>query len=352
MLILGIFGISKFDNKNQTPDQPLKVGALLLLSGDFTSYGERSQNAIEIAVDEYNANPNNKRKVEVVYEDTHGDPKQAVSAYTKLVNVDKVDAIVGPLLQAEAAAITPLIEKDKIPVFSVAPVPIERRSSLGNPLVVWPDPTLEAEQMAQYVFDDGIRSVGIVGTQDSWENEVSEAFAKKFQSLGGTVTSKEITLQTEKDVRLPATKVISTKPEAIFLGTYYQFFPFVKSIREQGYKGKLYSIEIDTYLAEQTKSLSDGLKFISPDSYTDDFIKEFNKRYGQNPTLPAGQAHDAMGILLSLFSKYGDKDDVLKAMVDFKQYDGVSGPISFDNHKAIFPLSIFEIQNGIIQKLK
>lgn len=339
--------------KEQISKEPIKIGALLILSGDFAKYGERSKHAIEVAVEAFNQNLENKNKVEVLYEDTQADAKTAVLAYEKLKNIDKVRAIIGPLLQVEAAAITPLIVKDKVPVFSVAPVPIQNRSTVINPLVVWPDPTLESEQMAEYVFTQGVKNIAVMGTQDSWENEVSDAFSRKFESLGGKVIDKEIVLQDSKDTRLSITRVLAKNPEAVFLGTYYKFYFFLKTLKEMGYKGKLYSIEIDTYLADQTKTFHNGLQFISPDFYTPDFTQKFEEKYKEKPSLPAGQTYDATSILLSILKRTTNPEEILSEMANLKKWDGVSGEINFtDTHRAIFPLSIFELRNGEINRIK
>ncbi len=353
IVIVGAFWwLNRGPISGPSTDGPIKIGAPLILSGDFAKYGERARRSIDLAVEKFNQE-HPEINVQVVYEDTHADPKQAVSAYRKLVDLDRVQAIVGPLLQVEMAALLPQIQQDNIPVFSMAPVTRDLRADTSNPLVIWPDPTLEAGQIAEYVFNQGVKTVAILGTQDSWENEVSGAFASKFTAPGGTVTAQEIVLPTASDVRLAVTKVVGTKPEAVFLGTYYKFFPFIKSLNEQGYKGKLYSIEIDTYLAEEAGALANGLRFISPDFYTPGFTAEYQNRYSEVPSLPAGQSHDAAQILLSLIAEGKTGDDLIDAMGALKEFNGVSGKIIFtDDHRATFPLSIFELQDGQIKKLE
>jgi branched-chain amino acid transport system substrate-binding protein len=330
----------------------ITIGAPFILSGDFTTYGDQARNAVNLAVDDFKqAHPG--VQVEVLFEDTHADAKQAVSAYRKLIDLNHVDAIVGPMLQTEMAAVEPMVRQDNVPVFSIAPVPMQDRGQSGNPIVLWPDPTHEAEQMATYIYDQGIRTIGILGTQDSWENEVSSAFAAKFKALGGTVTDSQLSLPDASDTRIQVTKVVSTRPQAIFLGTYYKFFDFVTEARQIGYKGKFYSIEIDTNLASQTKGFSDGLQFISPNFYTTDFVDRYEKKYGEKPTLPSGQAYDAAMLALKTLSENGGRNSVLTAMKNIKTYEGVSGTVTFDGaHRATFPLSIFEIQKGTITKIK
>ncbi len=363
VVVVALIAVWYTTKETAQTEKTIKIGSPLILSGDFAKYGESSKNAIEIALREYNSRleVQSKRwpKVEVVYEDTRADAKTAVSAYQKLVNFDKVDIIVGPLLQAEMSALAPLVEKDEIPVFSIAPVPFEQRGGVSNPLVIWPDPTFEAEQMAEYVYNQGARSIGIFSTRDAWESEVAEAFKKKFTDLGGKVLAHEVVLPDSKDNSLPVTRMIAAKPDSVFLGTYQKFIFFVKKLGELGFKGKLYSIEIDNYLAGETKPYSDNMQFISPAFYTPDFVEKYKEKHNEEPTIPSGQAHDAMALALSLIPKAFSEDsnefrgNLLKEMEELREFDGVSGKIVFSTeHRATFPLNIFEIKDGVIGKIK
>lgn len=347
IILLIILGIVTFvGGKDEfVSDEPIKIGALLILSGEGAAWGENAQKGIMMAVNEFNESSEN-RKVEVIFEDTGGENKKAVSGYRKLINIDKVDAIIGPLFQSEVASISPLVDQDNIPVVTPSYAPIKNRLNPRNPLMIWMDPSTEASRMAEYVFNQNIRSVSVIGTLDSWENEVSEAFAEKFKSLGGTVVFKEIVQPDTSDIRLTVTKALNKKPEAIFIGSYYQFIPVTRIINELGFAGDVFSIEIDSYLASETAPFSDGLRFISPKFYTDEFIEEFEMNYEHKPGIPAGQAYDAMNILMN-FLNDNDIDKVLVAMDEFKEYDGVSGKIVItEDNKTLFDTAIFELQNG------
>ncbi len=335
-------------------NQPLKVGAMLLLSGDFASYGGGARNGVELAVQEYNANPKNTRKVEVVYEDTKADPKTAVSAYRKLTSVDHVDAILGPMLQTEMSAIAPIIKDDKMPVFAMTYPDMALRGQIPNLLVVWPNPTLESEKFAQYLYDEEhVRSVAILGTQDSWEAEVCAAFEKKFKELGGTVVDTEIVLQTDESPSVAVTKALAKKPEALFIGSYYRFIYFVNKAKELGFKGKLYSIEVDSSMLQETQPYSNGLRFISPEFFTDAYVTAFQQLAGSKPNIPSGQTYDAMSILLSIMPTAVDRADAVQKMSTLGSFDGASGHITFStDRQATFPVNIFEAQGADIVRVK
>lgn len=351
VIIAFLVGWRLYQNSRQ--GNVIKIGALLSLSGDAAAWGENAQKAIKLAVDEINKKGGiNGKLVDMIYEDTAGDPKQAVSAYQKVTTIDRVAAVIGPLNQTEDAAVVPLIDQTGVPTIVPGYLPLQNRKNLYNPLIIWMDAEIEAGRIAQYVYDQGIRNVGVAGTLDSWENTVSTAFAQKFQTLGGTVISQEIIQPDVADMRLPVTKIVATRPQAVFLGTYYQFVNSAKALHDLGYKGKLYGIEVDDYLAGQTSGWTNGLRFIAPDYYTSDFIKTFTDKYGVAPGLPAGQSYDAANILFSFLKKSQSQNDILDQMKSFKEYDGVSGKLQIGSDGRTFiPTALFELQDGKVTRV-
>jgi len=331
----------------------IKIGAMLILSGDGTAWGQASQRGIELAVQEANKNGGiNGREIKMIYEDTQGIISTAISVYEKLTEVDKVKAITGPNFQAEVSAIAPLADNDKFPIITPSYAPISNRPNPRNPLMIWLDPTIEAEQMAKYVYNQNVRTVSVLGTQDSWEKEVSTAFANKFESLGGTVNFEDLLKTDDTNVRTTVSKAIKDNPDAIFLGTYYQFLNLTRAIKELGFERKVYSIEIDESLANESNEFTSGLQFISSDSYKESFRKKYEETYGEKSNIPAGQSYDAMNILISFLRKNSTREDMLEAMEEFKEYDGVSGKIRMtDDHKTIIPTAIYELDNGNIKKI-
>src|SRR5512138_2121042 len=78
-------------------DEPIKMGAVVRLSIG-AEHGIPSRRGVEMAVDEVNkAGGINGRKVELIVEDEKDSPAASVNAVQKLINVDKVIAMVGPM---------------------------------------------------------------------------------------------------------------------------------------------------------------------------------------------------------------------------------------------------------------
>lgn len=354
IIIIVIGGIWYGLTKQPKEQGVIKIGAILSLTGDAAAWGQASRRGIELAVNEVNKNGSiNNVKIEMIYEDSQGNASNAVSAYEKLTKIDKVKAIIGPLMQTEVSAIAPLADRDKFPVIAPSYAPISNRPNPRNPLLIWLDAIIEAEEMAKYVYNQGIRAVSVLGTQDSWEKEVSTAFANKFESLGGTVNFKDLLKIDETDVKTVVAKAIKNNPSAVFLGTYYQFLNLTRVFSELGYQGKLYSIEIDEYLANESKNFISGLQFISSDSYKEEFRKKFEETYGEKSNIPAGQSYDVTNILVSFLKDNPIQEKLLNRFKTFEKYEGVSGLIIMTkDNKTIMPTAIYELDNGMIKKIK
>jgi ABC-type branched-subunit amino acid transport system substrate-binding protein len=335
----------------QRKNGAIRLGVIFPMSGDYTAYGGEARNGVELAAADFEAvHPGSK--VEVYYEDDQGQDKNVLGSYQKLSSIHGVDGMVAGLLITELQTIAGLANAEGMPVISPAALPKEERGKHANPLAMWPDPTLESEQMAQYAYDHGARNVAVLTTHDVWEQEISVGFANKFKAIGGSIVDQEVTLQNSKDVKVAVTKALATHPDAIFLGTYYKFFDYVKNARELGFKGTFYSLEVDANLAQQTKGLSDGTRFLSPNYFASDFVNRYTQKFGHVPVIPAGQAYDSAMLALKILSENPSKNDALKALGSVSEYDGVSGHITFSaDHRATFPLNMFEIQSGEIKKI-
>lgn len=85
--------------------EPIKVGAIIPLTGPSGVSGQAMQKGYQLALDEINRQPLLGRRVEVLIEDDRGDPPTGAAAFLKLVTRDRVDVLVGGLQSATSIAI-------------------------------------------------------------------------------------------------------------------------------------------------------------------------------------------------------------------------------------------------------
>ena len=113
VLMMG-FGSLIFSPLAVQADEPIKIGSVLRLSAGAED-GIPAKRGVELAVDEINkAGGINGRKLEVIFEDEKDSPTSAVNAVQKLINVDKVVAIIGPMTSGAALAAAPSANESKI----------------------------------------------------------------------------------------------------------------------------------------------------------------------------------------------------------------------------------------------
>ncbi|GGY61533.1 ABC transporter substrate-binding protein [Marinobacter zhanjiangensis] len=81
---------------NAMAEEPIRFGAIYILSGSAATYGEFAQRGIDLAVEEINDSGGIlQRQVEVLYEDSQGKAATAIQAARKLAYQDNVDALLG-----------------------------------------------------------------------------------------------------------------------------------------------------------------------------------------------------------------------------------------------------------------
>jgi branched-chain amino acid transport system substrate-binding protein len=97
-------------------EEPIKIGFLYLMSGRLATAGTTSKQGADLAIDEINAAGGiNGRKVEGIFVDDKGDPAHALREVQRLVNTERVSAVMGVISSEVALAISPELDRLKIP---------------------------------------------------------------------------------------------------------------------------------------------------------------------------------------------------------------------------------------------
>jgi branched-chain amino acid transport system substrate-binding protein len=98
--------------------EPIRVGYLGPLTGIFAQAGKDMLDGLKMSLEQVNYQIGGQaggRKIELIEEDTEGNPATAVAKYRKLVSHDKIHVLTGVLLVNVGNVLVPLIEKDQLP---------------------------------------------------------------------------------------------------------------------------------------------------------------------------------------------------------------------------------------------
>jgi len=113
VIIIIISLIFVFSGEKKIERETIKIGAILSMTGDLAKYGEGVKNGINMAIEDFNTERGTDLIIELIIEDDLScKVKEAVTATKKLITVDKVDFIVGPMCSAAAVAAAPIAEEN------------------------------------------------------------------------------------------------------------------------------------------------------------------------------------------------------------------------------------------------
>ncbi len=336
--------------------EEINFGAILVLTGEWASWGANCQKALELAREEWNkeAGTRNKPLAKILYEDSpNGRAATGLTAYKKLSSVNGIKYFIGPMAPEEIEAIAPLLERDQ--TFLLA---IGAGSKVNSPSVriLWIDPAFEAEILAKRIFSDGFRKAAVLSSDWAWEIAVSKAFEESFTSLGGEVVTYEELPTDTKDVKAAVLKTRGTNPDVIFIPSYTLFQLYTKEIRSLSLPQPIFSIELDQAAADLAGTAGEGVTFIKPYSATPQakhFKDSFMQKYKSLPDVPAAQCYDGFQVFMrALTSGNKDPKSIDQYFTANSKHPGASGEIEFKGNRTIMSTSFFVIKNGKVEPEK
>ena len=174
-------------------DATLKIGYLADFSGPLAEFGPVIQQGVELAIAHINAAGGVfGRPVELAIGDTGLDPTQGVEEARRLVEVEGVDAIVGPLSSTITIAVAESVT-GPAGVPTISPSATSPAVTAANDSgYLFRSTISDAAQgvvLAQLATDLGFENVAVIFINDVYGQGLSTVFANNF---AGTVTSASI----------------------------------------------------------------------------------------------------------------------------------------------------------------
>jgi branched-chain amino acid transport system substrate-binding protein len=229
-----------------TETGPIKIGVIGPFTGDAAVYGEPLRNTVDLAVGEINAAGGiNNRQVEAIFEDGKCTGPTAASAAQKLINVDKVQAIIGGFCSGETLAVVPIAEAAKVLVFS---------PSASSPALTgvspyffrdYPSDATQGIVLANVANSKGWKTVAFLQEQTDYGVGLYKAFDTQFTSVGGKTTNDAFPTDTN-DFRSLLTKIKGQKPDALFLDTQTPSAAdrILKQLKDSGWKPQIFVSDV------------------------------------------------------------------------------------------------------------
>jgi branched-chain amino acid transport system substrate-binding protein len=337
----------------------IKVGMFGPLSGPVATYGQSVKNAVQLAEKEVNAKGGiNGKKVKVFYEDDQANPNQAVNAFNKLVDSEKVSAIIGGVTSGATAAVAQKATQKKIPMLT--PTATEPTITKVGGEYMFRACYLDSFQgvtMANYAAKElGKKTAAVLyNVGDDYSKGIAEAFKKEFEANGGKVTEYMSYNKDDKDFNAQLTKIKGGNPEVLMLPDYYNVVGVIaKQARGLGISAQLLGVD-GWDSADLSKIGGDAVKgaqfinhYFQGDSakQVQDFVAAYNKEYNKKPDALAALAYDAAKLMFKAIedAKSTDGAKIREALAK-TSIDGATGKISFNaDRNAVKGASILKVE--------
>ncbi|MDD5148329.1 MAG: ABC transporter substrate-binding protein [Candidatus ainarchaeum sp.] len=359
ILVIGlILAIVLFSGCSTPPvqgEQKIKIGALVPLSGNSAIYGESARSGAELAAGQINAAGGiSGQKLEVVFEDSKGDAKEALSAFEKFENVPaEITMISGVVL-----AVAPLAEKQKIVLMNIGAKNPAISQAGGFVFSNIPNSEFDEKVFAGFVKNNlGISKVALLNGNNDYGIATSKTFEKFFTEIGGTIAAKESYENNATDFRTQLTKIKEANPEGIFLVGYQEQGNLLKQAYELGINAKWLAPEgfAQPVIVETAGTAAERVIYHAPEFNPDSnkepsktFFEEYRKKFGKQPDIYAANAYDAVRLFAQAIQEAGNNSEKIKEwLYNVKDWPSVTGNTSFDkNGDVIKPIQIMTVKNG------
>lgn len=217
-------------------DDTIKVGVVGPRTGTAAATGKAFEEGIAVAVDMINAKGVLAKKLEVLFEDTAGDPEKAASALEKLITKDKVVMVVGESHSSAALAEIDVANRLKVPLI-IAEAWHDDITAKGYKYVFRAGPSNSGvvnDTLMGFVKDNGFKKVAIVAENTDWGLGI-----KKLAEAGLTAMNiPSMTIVTERQSQDHYTEINKVKqfgPDLVLAFVYgFGLHYFVAQANEAG----------------------------------------------------------------------------------------------------------------------
>ena len=343
----------------------VKVGLNFELSGPTADYGTKERNGAAIAIEQFNAREDKPFTVEGVESDNKGEPAEAVTATTKLIEQDQVAGVVGPATSGCSIATFDFATAKQVPVVAPSATQVGATSKPDGSAYefAWRvcfEDSFQGKGMAEYAFNTlGIKKVVIINEVSDYGNGVSAAFKEKFVELGGEVLDETQYQSGDKDFASFVTKIKDLDFDGIYVAGYYnEAAQIVKAIKAEGIDKPIIGADgfdsqdfIDQVSAETANNIfyTTAYTAIEPSEELTRFIADYNAKYGEDPSMFAALSYDATNLLLQALETSGKTGADLNEAIKNIEFSGITGSFSFDQttHTPKKNVLVVELVDGV-----
>jgi branched-chain amino acid transport system substrate-binding protein len=348
----------------------LKIGAVLSKTGNYASIGLQEEKALLMEVEKMNAaNGVQGKKIELIVEDDASEANNASVAISKLIDEDKVIAVIGGTSPGAAYAMKPKSQQAKVPLM-VLSSDTKITQPPSNTYVYRATQTDEVMvgKALDYLYKSLLSKFAIMYEDSTYGKNGADTLNKLAKGARLAVSSTQSYGPNDTDMTKQLKKITLATPKVTAI-VIWGSSPGVANVLKNMKQMKI-NVPVVVSQAQATKAFfelagpnAEGVvfpsgKMVVPTAAEESqakvinaFISDYQKKYNEAPSIYAGFAYDALHLLTSAFdAAAGDTSLLNTELKKTWGYVGVSGVFMFSDkdHNGTKKLDIIitEIKNG------
>jgi branched-chain amino acid transport system substrate-binding protein len=345
--LLGVSACKKSGGSGGGSGDEIVIGHYASMTGNTAHFGQDTDKAIRLAIDEANAAGGVLgKKLKVVTLDDRGDSAEAANSVTRLIDVEKAVAILGEVASSLSLAGGRVAQRRKIPMVSPSSTN-PKVTEVGDYIfrVCFLDP-FQGKVMARFARENlKLEKVAILkDVKNDYSIGLAAAFKSAFEGMGGKIVEEQSYGQGDTDFSAQITAIKGTDAQAIFVPGYYsEVGSIARTAARLGVKLPL--LGGDGWDAPDLFKIGgdalNGSYFsnhFAPDVATpkaQKFVTDFKAKYGAEPTGLGALGYDAAAVLVDAIKRAGKLDSaaIRDALAKTKGFEGVTGMITINEHR-------------------
>lgn len=337
----------KDDKGGAQKNDTIKIGFISHQTGDAAVWGISEANGAKLAVEEINkAGGVLGKQLELFNYDGRGNAADTVNATKRLIQQDKVVAVIGTHFSGPSIAMAPILEAAKVPqlaTLATNPKVTVDDSGKARPYtfrLAFIDP-YQGKILADFAVNKlNKKSAAILyDVSSDYSTGLTEFFTKRFEELGGKIVAKQAFRGGDVDFRPQLSEIKAKGAEVMFLPILFKEVALAaKQAKDLGLNVVMlggdgwFSPELMTMAGD----LLTGSYVVQHTSWEDPepkaFYDKYKAKYNQDPELNAVFGYDAVYMMADAIKRAGkvDGEDIRNALEKTKDLKLVHATITID----------------------
>lgn len=345
-------------------DDVISIGMDMELSGAVAAYGIVQKKAVELAIEEINADGGILGKqVKLIAKDNRSDTTETVSVASNLMSNDNVVAVLGPATSGAVKAALPNADKAKVPLLTPSGTDDSITVTDGKVneyafRACFQD-SLQGVILANYAMNNlnGKKAVIIADKSSDYAKGLTKSFKETYT---GDIVAEEYFTAGDTDYQAILTKIKKENFDFIYIPAYYtESGLIIKQAREMGIDVPILGADgfgdpklVETAGPKNVSNVYYTAHFSENAPATDKvipFVNAYKEKYNEDPNAFAALAYDSMYMLKAAMEDAGEVSSasLTQSLASLKDFKGVTGNISMGaDHNPKKTLVVIGLTNG------